>query len=178
MSTCSLAITYDPLNEDTHLDIIPIQTDAINAQDGYVRIPLIGTQIRTPATPEIVIIIQDEDVHLHWNVVTESVGGCSISVDRYLVFFSEELEGPYWYHGGTSDTTYIHTWVVTYADNMFYHVLAIKAPPEVLAVLPDPADEHFLTEEQVLHMLKEKTGGIPSVPGSDKNGVDNEIRKQ
>ena len=118
--------------------------------------PLSGTQIRTPETPEIVITTQDEDVHLHWDLFTESVGGCSIAVDRYLIFFSEEYEGPYWYHGCTSDTTYTHICAVTYTDNMFYHMQAIKAPPEVLVVLPDPMDGKRYTEEQVLGILRSR----------------------
>ena len=154
MSTCSLTITYNPLNEDTHLDTILIHTDAINAQDGYVRIPLSGAQIQTPAAPEIVITTQGEDVHLYWDIITESVGGCAIAVDRYLVFDSEVFEGPYWYFGYTGDTTYSHFGAVTYADNMFYHVVTIKAPPEVLATLPNPMDGKRYTEEQVLRMIR------------------------
>jgi hypothetical protein len=64
--------------------------------------------------------------------ITQSVGGCAVNVTRYLVFFSQVQEGPYWFHGFTSDTTYTHGGVVTYAPAMFYNVIA-SPPPNPLA---------------------------------------------
>jgi len=150
VSACSLTIAYDPLSDGIHYDTLLIMTDAINQQGGYVRIPLTGQQISTPATPTVVINIQGNDAHLTWAPITESIFGCPITVTAYLVFFSEEYAGPYWFHGLTTDTTYVHAWAVRYADGMFYDVIAITDP---LSRLEFIAAGRAYTREEILQRI-------------------------
>lgn len=139
MSACSLQLMFDPLVDGQTDDTLLIQTDAVNAVNGYVRIPLSGVQVSTPATPNVVISPQGEHARLDWNRVTHSVGGCAVDVTRYLVFYSPTSGGPYYFHGFTSDTTYTHVGVITYAPAMFYNVIATTASPALVEQIPEGA---------------------------------------
>ena len=58
-------------------------------------------------------------------MVDSSLGGCDVTIERYLVFYAPSSNGPYYYHGWTADTTYLHAGVITYAPGMFYQVVAM-----------------------------------------------------
>ncbi len=154
MSTCSLSLVFDPSTDGTHSDILVIQTDAVNAENGYITIPLSGTQVSTPHAPETVIQPNGSNINLAWSPVTESVGGCPVTITGYLVFFSEVFDGPYWFHGGATDTTYVHPWVIPNAAGMFYHVIASTAPFGLLQQLPPYDPQHPIPETEVLHFLR------------------------
>ena len=117
---------------------------ALNQQGGYVRIPLAGTQISTPATPQVVITVAGEDAILYWEPITESVGGYPVTVARYLVFYAPVTDGPYYYHGWTADTTYTHDGVITYALGMFYQVVAVEGTPSLESLVPGTPKEDVL----------------------------------
>lgn len=148
MSACSLTLAFDPASDGTYHDTLLIQTDAVNQQGGYVRIPLSGEQISTPATPQVVIDVSGEDAVLHWDPVTQSVGGCPVAVTRYLVFYSPTSNGPFYYHGWTADTTYTHDGVITYASGMFYEVIAMAGSVEVSRLVRGMTREEV--EESIL----------------------------
>jgi len=124
ISTCSLSVTFDPLDNGIHKDTILIITDAVNAQNGYLPIPLLGQQISTPATPQITIIPDGIDARLIWNPITESILGCPVTITAYLAFYSPNPDGPYYFNGYASDTTYTHSGVIRFADGMFYEMVA------------------------------------------------------
>jgi hypothetical protein len=152
MSPCSLRLTFDPASDGTYRDTLLIQSDAINGVDGSVRIPLSGSQISTPAVPQMVIQPQGEDIHLAWQAVTQSVGGCPVNVARYLVFYAPTSGGPFYYHGYTSGTTYTHVGVVTYAAGMYYQVVAYAGLPALLETLPQ---DRTLSQAEVMRRLAE-----------------------
>lgn len=154
MTTCSLTLGFVPQAEGTMSDTLLIQTNAVNAIGGYVRIPLSGTQTRTPGSPQIVIQVQGQDARLAWSPVVESTGRCPINVTEYVVFYSEVSEGPFWYHGYTTDTSYVHERVLVHADGMFYHLYSSTAPIMSLANLPTNGESTLLAEEKVLDMLR------------------------
>ena len=124
MSTCSLRVTYNGQAEGSHRDTIRIQTDAVNAVGGYVSIPLSGAQTRVPAAPQVVIDIVGSDARLTWTAITGSVGGCPVTVTAYLVFYSPTAGGPFYYHGFTTATSYLHPRAVQFAGGMYYQVVA------------------------------------------------------
>jgi hypothetical protein len=150
MSACSLQLAFDPLADGQTNDTLRVQTDAVNAVNGYVRIPLAGTQISTPETPSVVISPQGENARLDWNRVTHSVSGCAVNVTRYLVFYSPTSGGPFYFHGFTSDTTYTHVGAITYAPAMFYNVIATTAAPALVEQIPEGA-----VMEEVAERLKQ-----------------------
>lgn len=151
VSTCSLTITYDPLEDGIHHDTLLIMSDAVNSQGGYVRIPLTGQQMSTPATPIVTISIEGDDARLTWEPITESILGCSIDVAAYLVFYSPTVVGPYYFHGLTADTTYVHNWVVPFASGMFYEALAYTGELDGLDMILDSG--RTLTHEEVIALL-------------------------
>ena len=143
-------LRYDPLADGIHYDTLLITTDAVNQIGGYVRIPLQGEQISTPQVLAVMITIEGNNARLTWAPITESIYGCPVTVTAYLVFFSEEYAGPYWFHGLTTDTTYVHAWAVRYADGMFYDVIAITDP---LSRLDNLVPGRAYTREEVLQRI-------------------------
>lgn len=156
VSSCSIQVSFVPSAEGFHFDTLRLQTNAVNGIGGYVSIPLSGSQTRTPASPQVVITTQGQDARLSWEPVTLSGGDCPINVTEYIVFFAEESEGPFWYHGFTIDTSYVHGRVITHADGMFYHVVASTAPLSLLLDLPPSGQNPPISEDQVLEMLRER----------------------
>ncbi|MBU0678350.1 MAG: hypothetical protein KJ626_09545 [Verrucomicrobia bacterium] len=152
MSTCEVALTFDPLSDGSFFDTLLIQSDAANQQGGYVRTPLSGTQISTPAPPELVLSIEGEDSRISWNPVTESIGECEIEVLRYLLFFSEDFDGPYWYLTYTADTTFLHVGAVSYAADMYYQGLSTLEQPSRIESL---TEGRTVTYDEVLAALKQ-----------------------
>jgi hypothetical protein len=136
MSACGVTLSLAPPSDGSFLDTLRIHTNASNGVNGYLRVPLAGAQISTPATPQVVLATSGEDAVLHWNSITESAGGCPVTVTRYLVFYAPSSNGPFYYHGWTSDTTYTHDGVITYAAGMFYQVLAVAGSVDVDALVP------------------------------------------
>jgi hypothetical protein len=157
MSTCSLRVTFMPQADGIRYDTLRIQSDAINAVNGYVIIPLQGMRLRTPQAPQIVEQVLGNDVRLYWPPVVHSLGSCPVDVTRYLVFFSEVETGPYWYHGGTTDTAYVHRWAAQYASAMFYHVIASTSPINLLQQLPPNGATATVTEDQVRELLRKSS---------------------
>jgi len=102
--------------------------------------------------PDVVITTQGSDVQLDWNAIELSVGECPVEVTEYLVFFSEQMAGPFWYHGHTADTTYIHSGAVAHASGMYYHVIASTAPLILMDNLLSDGSEP-VTEDIVLETL-------------------------
>lgn len=155
ISTCSLTVGFAPTGEGLIHDTLRIQTDAINGIGGFVSIPLSGNQIRTPESPEVVISTVGNNAVLTWSPIVESIGHCQIDPPSYLVFFSEDPDGPFWFHGGTNDTTYTHVWAIQYASAMFYHVVAVEAAPGLLEMLPRWEDGGRITLEQFQYSAKD-----------------------
>ncbi|MBL0060446.1 MAG: hypothetical protein IPP40_02880 [bacterium] len=162
MSACSVRVVFDPASDGIYNDVLRVQTDAVNGVNGFVEFGLNGEQISTPAAPEVVITTQGEDARLSWAVVDSSLGGCDVTIERYLVFYAPSSNGPYYYHGWTADTTYVHTGVVAYASGMFYQVVAmdiegammeLERIGEEMGILrkiqtpPDPQMENWRAEQ-------------------------------
>jgi len=135
VSACSVRVAFDPSLDGSYNDFLRVPTSASNAINDIVSLPLLGEQISTPAAPEVVITTSGEHSILHWSAVDTSIGGCPVSDLRYLVFYAPTSGGPFYYHGFTTDTTYMHVGAVTYAPAMFYQVVAVHAPNNFLTGL-------------------------------------------
>jgi hypothetical protein len=139
MSSCQVTLKFAPSSDQTLRDTLLIQTDAVNGVNGFVRVPLSGTQISTPAAPQVVISVAGQDARLNWPRITQSTGGCPISVTSYLVYYAPTSGGPYYYHGFTSDTTYVHPHVLQFAGGMYYQVVAFTGTLARLSSVPSGA---------------------------------------
>lgn len=155
ISTCSLTVSFSPTIVELVQDTLRIQTDAVNGINGYVNIPLSGSQIRTPESPEIVLSTVGNNSVLRWDPVTQSIGHCDIDPPVYLVFFSENPDGPFWFHGGTMDTSYTHVLAVQYASEMFYHVYASNVTFELVSSLEDMWRGGKIKESELLNALND-----------------------
>jgi len=106
-----------------------------------------------PAAPEIVITIQNLDVVLAWSPIDTTLEGCPIAPSRYLVYYSENSNGPFFYHGSTTDTTYRHVEVVRFAADMYYQVETFVGPVALVSALPDGG---ALTRDEVMTRLRNR----------------------
>lgn len=152
-SSCVFSLEFLPTTVGSFSDTFVVVTNAGNAPSGLLRLPLTGTQIGTPESPEVVLSTVGNNAILRWSPIVESIGHCQIDPPSYLVFFSEDPEGPFWYHGGTNDTTYTHVWAIQHTAAMFYHVYAVQTEPGLLAMLPDRASDALLSEAEVWRRL-------------------------
>jgi hypothetical protein len=151
----NLFINYAPLSTGTHYDTLLVQTTAINTVNGYARFPLSGECIATPEAPQITITLEGNDVRLSWNPITESIYGCPITASGYLIFFAEESGGPYWYHGFTTDTTYVHVRAMQFTTDRFYEVYCYVGPLLRLESLSTNPLRIRYTRDDIFNMLLE-----------------------
>jgi hypothetical protein len=150
-----LQLTYAPTCVGTHYDTLLIQTDALNAQHGYARFPVTGNCIATPTAPLVTIATEGDNIRLTWDPVVESIYGCSVTVDAYLVFYSESDTLRYYYHGYTFDTTYVHLGVIRFSNDMFYQVVCYVGTLSRLDVLPENPSAVLINREEVCRLLRE-----------------------
>jgi len=92
-----------------------------------------------PEPPHIIAMIHDEDVHLHWNAVTQTLGGYPIVATQYHVFSSQYAEGPWTFLDNTSDTLYVHSQTVSNDASAFYRVKASYSPSSTQRLVPQAA---------------------------------------
>lgn len=108
-----------------------------------------------PSVSDMVISIEnDYDAHLAWSPVRDAYADCEFEWNSYLVYFAENSDGPFWFHGFTPDTTYTHAWVVPNADHMYYMLDFWGGPTALLDQMPRPVDGHGkITREEVHRTL-------------------------
>jgi hypothetical protein len=131
-SQCNIRLTYDPVTDGTQLDTLSIRSDASNTAGGFVHVALTGMQISTPQSPQVVIQVQGQDAVLTWQPVSNSVNGCPVYPTAYLVYYSPTGSGPFYYHGFTSSTSYVHPRAVQFAGGMYYQVVAYSGTLSVV----------------------------------------------
>ena len=110
-----------------------------------------------PAPPEnLNIEIIGNDAVITWSIVDTTIYGNPIIVDYYLVFYSEKPyeDSLFFYHGNTSDTTYVHDGVSLFADNMFYNVVSYVGDIGKLKELI--ADKEKVTLNELKAILKNR----------------------
>ncbi|MFZ5434167.1 MAG: hypothetical protein ACOZB3_10380 [Calditrichota bacterium] len=112
--------------------------------------PLIAelTDMEPLATPQVVITIEGANARLYWNAISETLDGCPALVTGYLVFYSPQAEGPFYYHGFTTDTSYVHQRAVQFAVGMHYNVVAYAGALEPVLEI-----EEGILREQVTQRL-------------------------
>jgi hypothetical protein len=110
------------------------------------------TDCPPPSSPAIVLSIIGENANLRWNHIASSDSGCPLTVTGYLVFYAPTAGGPFYYHGFTTDTTYMHVRVAHYNLGMFYQVTSTTEPLSFVQQLkPD------VTREETMRRLRESS---------------------
>lgn len=123
-SACTFTIYFNPVQDGVMRDTVRIQTNATNSSGGFVRMPLVGRRIATPASPQVVIQIVNDRVQLNWHRVTRSVLGCPESVPYYRVYQTSGATGYWRLMGSTADTSYMDTQSLSRDNNFVYKVVA------------------------------------------------------
>jgi hypothetical protein len=130
-----LSVTFVPTRVGTFSDTLVITSNANNYP--VIRLFFSGTgQYVPPAIPQNLLIqTVGHDARLSWDPVSTTIYGTPITPDVYVVEYSENAGGPFYYLNfvGNAVTTFTHTGVLLYgnsgnpANHMFYRVKAVKS---------------------------------------------------
>ncbi len=100
-------------------------SDGVNV-DSLVMNDYITVVLVPPAPPtEVEINISGNDAVITWTTVDTTIFGTMITPDGYIVLNNEDPYTDFVYLSFTPDTTYTHTYVGQYIDQMFYRVVAV-----------------------------------------------------
>jgi hypothetical protein len=128
------SVRFVPTRTATFTDTLVITTDAANQP--AIRLPFSGTgQFAAPSVPQnMLIALSDNNAVITWNPVTTTIQGTPLTPDAYVVEYSENEAGAFYYLGFTpyTSTIFTHSNVLLYgnggnpANHMFYRVKAVK----------------------------------------------------
>ena len=124
--TTTLEITFDPPEVGYYVDSLGIVSNATNQDTAWVHLEGEGGIIPAPVTG-LTIETQGLNAVLNWNPVDTTIHGNPITVDTYIIFYSEIPYAPdslYFYLWNTPETTFTHIDAAFFADEMFYQVAA------------------------------------------------------
>ena len=134
-------------------------TDTLNVESGgtVLTVALSGTGLVVTPAPVtgLTIEIIGPDAVLTWNPVDTTIHGNPITVDTYIIFYSEIPYAPdslYFYLWNTPDTTFTHLDAAFFADLMFYEIVAYVGEIEALDALLAKGEE--VSREEVYDLLK------------------------
>lgn len=139
-ATLSIQCRFVPTTPGTVTATMNIFSTAVNAQQLSIPISGIGVSLADPSEVQNVQIqLSGYDAMLSWEPVTTDSLGFPLSVDAYVIIFSQMLDN-FWFLGYTNSTNYTHPMMALYSDMMFYRIKAIKnARLEGLEILQDRA---------------------------------------
>jgi hypothetical protein len=121
---CTLSVIFDGGFFGNQQDTLFFHTDASNAPDNLLSIPLSGEGIRTLPVPEITLTTEQNGIRVTWHPITETIGGCPVNCS-YTVWHLRELGGYPTYLCTTNDTTFVHTNAVLVEPHLFYYIEAL-----------------------------------------------------
>ncbi|MBL7192058.1 hypothetical protein ISS30_10210 [bacterium] len=146
-------VTFTPEEEILYEDTLFVLCNAFNAVNDTFVVYLHGEGGIVPDTVRDLTI---ESIYpnavLNWSPVTASIYGSPIIVNCYLIFFSEEAGGPFYFLDVSFDTTYTHDYVVQFSPSMFYNVEAYIGEIGLLEAVSAAGER--LTRSEVYELLK------------------------
>ena len=121
--TVSLTVAdeNDSTNTETRVDFITVFPDEPPAAPGNLSIEIVGNS-----------------AVLTWDVVDTTIYGNPITVNAYIIYYSELAYPPdslCYYLSTTTDTSFVHEGIVLSADNLFYMVDAYVGEIDILSGL-------------------------------------------
>lgn len=142
----TLQIQFDPQSFGHFECDLGIISSAFNADTAWVS--LYGEGGLTPApVKDLTIVRAGIDALLRWSLVDTTAFGNPVTVDYYIVYHSQTVEGPYYFLGSTDTTTYSHASVIPFEEMMFYEVTAYVGSIGLLQGILAEFGEHPRREE-------------------------------
>ncbi|HNQ44434.1 MAG TPA: PKD domain-containing protein, partial [Candidatus Cloacimonadota bacterium] len=122
-----IQIRYFPNSFSTVSDSLLISNNSLNLPLGGIKLTGKAASQEPMPPQNIGITLQNQDVHLSWEPVTHTISGAPITTSYYAVFYngSSNESGTFYYHGWTTDTSYIHARAAQYSPCFFYKVRAV-----------------------------------------------------
>jgi parallel beta-helix repeat protein len=139
-------VIFAPDSVGTFTGALAIVSNAPVNDSLFVALSGVGGLVPAPVT-NLMITTQGANATICWSPVDSTIYGNPIEVDAYLVYFAEGCNGPFWFHGYTSDTCYTHSGAVQFADAMFYQVTAYVGPIGLLQKALAELGEHPRRED-------------------------------
>ncbi|HEY3294125.1 MAG TPA: DUF2341 domain-containing protein [bacterium] len=137
MSACDMVLTFGlPDHDGLFQDTLLIPTDAANQNGGFVRIPLSGHRVTTPPAPQVTIIIDGDDIRLHWPPVSHSVAGCTLPDVWYRVYAAPAWGGPFTIVANTGDSSYVDAGNADLPQSRVYMVRTVTSAMLQLSTHP------------------------------------------
>lgn len=154
-----LEIYFRPLTSGLFSAQLMIVSDA-QVNDTLV-VGLSGEGGITPApVADLTIVSLGGDATLYWSLVDTTTYGSPLIVDAYLVFFAESTNGPFWFHGLTTDTFYVHSHALQFASEMYYHVSAFVGEIQSINQIAEAFDGH-ISQDQLQAELRNELWRFP-----------------
>lgn len=154
--TLIITLGFDPAILGNHRNSLIIRNNSINAPELVVSLSALVTDEIIIHQGLITIRISDYNALLSWSPITQDDQGNYFEPDTYLVLYSENAssrEDDFFFHGATSDTTYIHYDVARYRNRMFYRVIGISNETRDVLQKLNTLAESPITFKQVKQLL-------------------------
>ena len=122
----TVMVKFHPQTTGVFSDTLLISNNSTDNPN--IKIPLTGNcQYAPPKTPEnITLTINGNDAVITWDAVTENIYNQAITPDGYIVLYSEDPNGDYYFlYYQTSGLSYTHQTVAQWREDMFYNVVAV-----------------------------------------------------
>lgn len=154
--SCMLSLVYIPFAAGTISDSLYIYNNSINAPIYAIGLQGNGEYV-PPKPPAALETMMDEDnMIITWDAVTETIFDSPIDPDYYLVFYngSSDIDGQYYYLGRSWTLSYTHDGVALHAQHMFYRVRAYKYYGRDRLAWDNLGLETGMSETEVLEILR------------------------
>jgi len=122
-------VTFTPDAQQSYEDTLNIVNNSSNQPLLQVTLQGTGEYDEIPAPVVYSPVIENGNATISWDPVTYTVHGIPLVIDFYVINYNEtpDTDPNNFYHLAiTPDTSYVHTGVAWFADQMFYQVIAIR----------------------------------------------------
>ena len=153
--TDTILVSFTPDAETVYSDTLRIVNNSTN--NPVISIPLTGEGVydNIPAPQNVNIALVNGNAEITWDAVTETEHDIDVSIDFYVINYSETAENDpdaYYHLTATTDTSFVHTRVAQFSESMYYQVIAIR----------DYQGEYTTQSNGNVILLTERNGNIES----------------
>ena len=125
----TIFVTFTPDAEQSYESILSIINNSSNQPLLEITLQGSGEYDEIPAPQNVIITMDDDNATISWDAVTETVHGIPVTPDLYVINYNDDPNAnpeDYLHLTATTNLNHIHNYVVQFADQMFYQVIAIR----------------------------------------------------